>query len=102
MKLKLTKAEMLSLTNLVKAVSQAYPQPTHTDLLIKTMLTRLWVELQQRTIILQPAYRLSWHPERAMAFLVAFEEVDLSKWPFEMALLLKITNQIRQLYPCSS
>lgn len=101
MKLKLTNSEMQSLSEMVKLVVDKWPRSCISDLLLHTMMTRLSIELQQRVILLQKEYKLSWHPERAMAFFIVFCDADFPNHPFENNLRMRIVNQIHQQFPCS-
>lgn len=67
------------------------------DRLIKCMLQRFAIDLNNKVLVIRKEYRLHWHPERALAFAVAVEGcINIDPTKYEHNILLKLQNQIIQ------
>lgn len=98
MKAKLTKQQFNTLADLVKEVAYTWPQADIEDRLLKCMMQRLHIELEQRRLLVQPFYRLSWHPERALAFAAVVSRLSIPPTSAVGNLALQLHNQIIQKY----
>lgn len=98
MKIKLSKQQFNTLADLVKDIAYTWPQADIEDRLLKCMMQRLHIELEQRRLLVQPYYRLSWHPERALAFAAVVSRLQLPCTHHAGNLALQLHNQIIQKY----
>lgn len=98
MKAKLTKQQFNTLADLVKEMAYSWPQADIEDRLLKCMMQRLHIELEQRRLLVQPYYRISWHPERALAFAAVVSRLSLEPTSHAGNVALQLHNQIVQKY----
>ena len=101
MKTTLTRSEMEAIGKMVVALVKHW-EPTDDlyDMLLNRMMQRLQTDILRKIIEPKKQYKMSWHPERALAFacIMSTQLDDLKKYPFEYNLLLKLINQIHQEY----
>lgn len=93
---KLSRAEFNALTDTVKAIIPKMPNEDLNDKLLICMMQRLMIELEQRRVVVQPSYKLNWHPERKLAFATVCSWVTWDPSTFHGNLILKLYNQILQ------
>ncbi len=91
-----SRSAMNSLALLVGGVANLWPSEDLEDRLIKCMMERFAIELNQRIVIVQKEYKIKWHPERALAFAVAFSHTNLKAGSFEENLVRGLINDIAQ------
>lgn len=98
MKAKLSRQQFNALADVVKHIAFDFPQADIEDRLLKTMMQRLMMELEQRRIMVMPYYRIRWHPERALAFAAVVERYPFDHSTYEGNLMIQLRNQIIQQY----
>lgn len=99
MKTKLKRTEMEAVTKMVVAIVTHWePNDDLFDMLLFRMMERLKIDLVRKVVEYKNEYKMTWHPERALAFacIMSAELDNMKAHPFEHNILLQLINQIRQ------
>jgi methyl coenzyme M reductase beta subunit len=96
MRTKLTRQEFNALADVIKAMVQMLPTDDLEDKLLRAMMERLMIEMEQRRVVVQKEYKLNWHPERAMAFAIVVSRCQFKTDSYEGNLCRTLYNQIIQ------
>ncbi|HMP93390.1 MAG TPA: hypothetical protein PKD90_10990 [Phnomibacter sp.] len=100
LRMRLSRQQLLALVDLLQQVINRVHPYIMLQRLMRCMMERLCIDLQHRALTIKQHYRLSWHPERAMAFYVCMQSIHvaLADIPYEQALVQRICQLIEQQY----
>jgi hypothetical protein len=99
MKNKLNRQQFNALGEMVKVMADRLPAADLEDMLLKAMMQRLLIEMEQRRMEVKKDYKLNWHPERCLAFAAVVQRCTFRHDSYEGNLVMMLYNDIIQKYP---
>lgn len=97
MRIKLSKAEMQSLEQLLSVVLE-YKPPTTGEKLLIAILIKLYQKIAKALVVSQKQYSIKFDDATALAFCEAFAKMRFYPTDHSHNLVLKLTNQFKQHY----